>query len=256
TFDSHVFPSSCFTCRNHRAHLIDAVEQFRLERQGTLLVHEIVPLCVSDMAPHVPEDLTYRRSHPINSILGLHPWPLIQGAYHRSCGLSHQPLSVHYHAPDYIRERLFKCLPHVRRVTLLCHNVSTNPPLNITWDYNVFFPPNVELLDMLFSYNTTEKPFDQEPCHRFYSKNHYYEPEFYSPNFPIRFDGLKDYAPRLEMPYIRHLTIYGANPAMVILTIELFPALETLHTDIDSAVLKAGFDAANVRPTEGHIYEI
>ncbi|PBK65730.1 hypothetical protein ARMSODRAFT_1052360 [Armillaria solidipes] len=158
--------------------------------------------------------------------------------------------------PIYIRERLFKCLPHVRRVTLLCHNVSTNPPLNITWDYNVFFPPNVELLDMLFSYNTTEKPFDQEPCHRFYSKNHYYEPEFYSPNSPIRFDGLKDYAPKLEMPYIRHLIIYGANPAMVILTIQLFPALETLHTDIDSAVLKAGFDAANVRPTEGHIYEI
>ncbi len=168
--------------------------------------------------------------------------------------ISHcRSLTMH---PRYIRAHLFKCLPHVRQVTLLYHNVSTSPPLNVTWDYNLIFPPNIELLDMLFSYNTTEKPFDQEPCHRFYSENHYYQPEFYSPNSPNRFDGLTYYAPRLEMPYIRHLTIYGANPAMVILTIELFPALETLHTNIDLSVIEAGFDAANVRPTEGHIYEI
>lgn len=122
-------------------------------------------------------------------------------------------------------------------------------PFYPTWCFNLVFPQNVEQLDMLFS-------FDQEPCHQFYSKNHYYRPEFYSPNSPNRFNGHRDYESRFNMPHIRHLAIYGANPAMVILTIELFPALKTLQTDIDSSVIKAGFDAANVRPTEGHIYEI
>ncbi|KAK0205967.1 hypothetical protein DFS33DRAFT_1272551 [Desarmillaria ectypa] len=153
--------------------------------------------------------------------------------------------------PRYVRAHLLKSLPHIRRVTLLYHNVSTSFPLISTWCFNLVFPPSIEQLDMLFSYNTTEKPIDQEPCHRFYSKNHYYSPELYSPNFPNRFSGDKDYKSKFEMPHIRHLTIYGTNPAMVILTIELFPALETLQTDIDSSVLEAGFDAANVRPTEG-----
>ncbi len=151
--------------------------------------------------------------------------------------------------PRYIGGNLFKSLPHVRRVTLLYHSVYTWAPFYPTWCFNLVFPQNVEQLDMLFS-------FDQEPCHRFYSKNHYYRPEFYSPNSPNRFNGHRDYESRFNMPHIRHLAIYGANPAMVILTIELFPVLKTLQTDIDSTVLEAGFDAANVRPTEGHIYEI
>ncbi|KAK0447997.1 hypothetical protein EV421DRAFT_107446 [Armillaria borealis] len=123
--------------------------------------------------------------------------------------------------PRYIRGRLLKSLPQVRRVTLLYHNVSTDTHTSCL---NFIFPPNVEQLDMLFSYNTAENPFDQEPCHRFYS---YYRPEFYSPN------RLNDYESMFVMPYIRRLTIYGANPAIVRRTITLLPALETLHTDID-----------------------
>ncbi len=162
-----------------------------------------------------------------------------------------QSITMH---PRHIRQNLFKSLPHVQRVTLLYHNVSTSSPFAVfTWCFNRVFPPNIKQLDILFSY---EKPFDQGPCHRFYSKNHYYQPDFYSPNSPNRFNGHQDYESKFNMPHIHHLTIYDTNPAMVILTIELFPALETLHTDIDSAVLEAGFDTANVRPTEGYMCEI
>ncbi len=158
--------------------------------------------------------------------------PLIERARHDlAVYLISHCRSVTMH-PRYIGGNLFKSLPHVRRVTLLYHSVYTWAPFYPTWCFNLVFPQNVEQLDMLFS-------FDQEPCHRFYSKNHYYRPEFYSPNSPNRFNGHRDYESRFNMPHIRHLAIYGANPAMVILTIELFPVLKTLQTDIDSTVLEA-----------------
>ncbi|PBK65697.1 hypothetical protein ARMSODRAFT_1022138 [Armillaria solidipes] len=147
----------------------------------------------------------------------------------------------------HLLDRVFTSDLAVRRVTLLCHNVSTHTHTSCL---SFILPPNVEQLDMLFSYDTAEIPFDQDPCHRFYSEHHYYRPEFYSP------DRLNDYESMFVMPYIHRLTIYGANPAMVRRTIMLLPALETLHTDIDLTVFEAGFDAANVRPTEGHMYEI
>ncbi|KAK0226941.1 hypothetical protein EDD85DRAFT_1027060 [Armillaria nabsnona] len=46
---------------------------------------------------------------------------------------------------DILGKTFFKSLPHVRRVTLLYHNVSTFSPFVPTWCFNLVFTPNVSI---------------------------------------------------------------------------------------------------------------
>ncbi|KAK0432049.1 uncharacterized protein EV420DRAFT_730961 [Desarmillaria tabescens] len=142
--------------------------------------------------------------------------------------------------------RIFTNLSHIRHVTLLYHNVSQQMPFAYISRFNTLFPPRtIDSLEMRFTYDVQDADYSARLRYLYHSKEFYYPPKFYSPS--VKHNGVLQYK-LLTLPYIRHLTINGANPALVLLVKCMSPALESFETDGDPVVLELGFDAANVRP--------
>ncbi|KAK0213259.1 hypothetical protein DFS33DRAFT_109739 [Desarmillaria ectypa] len=142
--------------------------------------------------------------------------------------------------------QIFTNLPHIRCITLLYHNVSQQMPFAYVCRFHFLFPPRtIDSLEMLFTYDVEDANYSARIRHLYHSKEFYYPPKFYSPS--VRYGGVLQ-SKSLTLPYIRHLTICGANPALVLLIKYICPALESFETDIDPVVLELGFDATNIRP--------
>ncbi|PBK95357.1 hypothetical protein ARMGADRAFT_797462 [Armillaria gallica] len=142
--------------------------------------------------------------------------------------------------------RIFTNLSRIRHVTLLYHNVSQQMPFAYVCRFHSLFSPRtIDSLEMRFTYDIEDDDYSTRLRYLYHSKEFYYPPKFYSPS--VRYGGVLQ-SKSLTLPYIRHLTIRGANPALVLLIKHICPALETFETDIDPVVLELGFDAANVRP--------